>query len=112
MGWTCRETGAQLQIYSLWPTGGPTFETEVTGMDGEFKRYHLRIVDLLEDAEELETKQAAFDDHDEWPFDHLAHLATPEECEVKVRFDPQQPLHRRLQYVEQNLWKVAAAVSG
>ena len=31
-------------------------QQKLTGMDSEFKRYHLSIVDLLEKAEELENE--------------------------------------------------------
>ena len=82
-------------------------------MDAEFKGYHLAIVDLLQD-EELEGEQAILDDHDDKVaglFDRLAYLNTPVEREVKAKPDPLQHLSKRLQHVEWNIRKVAAAVS-
>ena len=61
-----------------------------------------------------QNEQAAMDNHDDRVtvlFNHLERLATPEEREEKVKLDPQQHLHRRLQHVERNLQKVADAVS-
>ena len=76
-------------------------------MDGEFNYY-------IKQDKELENEQVTVDDHNDWVtdlFNHLALLVTPGEREVKVRTDLQQYLHRRLQYEEQNLWKVTAAIS-
>ena len=55
-------------------------QQRLIGMDGEFKCYHLCIVDLLEDAEELETKQVGLDNHDDRVTDLFncpTHLTTP-----------------------------------
>ena len=57
-------------------------------MDGGFKCYHLSIVNLLEEAEELEAEQATTDDIDNKVtnlFDLLLCLTTQEQHEVKVR---------------------------
>ena len=89
-------------------------QQRLTVLDGEFKHYHLSIVNPLESAEELGNEQAAVDDHDDRVtdlIDRLECLAIPEEHEGKVKVDPQQQLCRRLQYVKQNLRKVIAAVS-
>ena len=79
----------------------------------KFKRYHLAIVDILKEKEDLEYEQATLDEHDDRVtdlFGRLVLLVGPEEREVKVRIHPQQHLRRRLQYTEQNLRKVTAAV--
>ena len=60
----------------------------------------------MEDTDELETEQAAMDEHNKRVtdlLDCLAWLATPKERGLKVKIDPQQHLRRRLQHVEQNL---------
>ena len=44
-------------------------------------------------------------------FDRMSYLMTTEECGVKAKADPRQLLQRRLLHLEQNLWKVAKAVS-
>ena len=48
-------------------------------MDGEFKTYHLSLVDLLDSVEDLETEQAVLNEHDDRLIallDHLQRLAT------------------------------------
>ena len=47
--------------------------------NGEFRTYHLGVVDLLEKEKDLENEQAALDDHDNSVsdlFGRLANLAT------------------------------------
>ena len=83
-------------------------------MDAEFKGYHLVIVDLLQEEEELEGEQVILDDDDDklaGLFDRLVYLNTPVECEVQAKQDPQQQLLKRLQHVKRNIRKVAAVVS-
>ena len=58
----------------------------------------------------MENEQAILDDHDDKLsdlFDLLALFVTLEELQVKVRVDLQQHLHRRLQYVVQNLQRLS-----
>ena len=91
-------------------------QQKLTGLDGEFKRYHLSIVDLIDNNEDLESEQAAMDDHDDklkvtGLFNRPARLAMLEEHEEKVRLDPREHLRKRLQHLEHNLQKVASAVS-
>ena len=40
-------------------------QQRLRGLDGEFKRYHLYIVDLLDNVEELEDEKASMEDHDD-----------------------------------------------
>ena len=63
----------------------------LASMAAEFKGYHLAIVDLLQEEEELEGEQAILDDHDDKVaglFDRLAYLNTPVEHEIKAKPDP------------------------
>ena len=82
-------------------------------MDGEFKRYHLTIVDILEEGEVLEREQAILNDHKDMVaalLDCLACLVSLLECKVKPKADMHQHLQSRLQHLEWNLHKVTKAV--
>ena len=81
------------------------FQHRLTNLDGEFRTYHLAVVDLLEE-DDLEKEQADLDDHDDRVtnlFDRLARLTTPEEREERLKPDPRRCLQRRLQHLEGNL---------
>ena len=85
-------------------------QQRLTNMDSDFKRYHLAVVDLLDEDKNLDDKQAILDDHDDRVSDLsdcLTNLPIPAEREMKPKADPQQPLHRRLQHVECSMQKVA-----
>ena len=88
-------------------------QQRLTNLDEEFRTYHLGVVDLLEEEKDLENEQAALDNHDDRVTDLLrclAKLATPEVREEESNHDPPWSLQRRLQYLEENLWKVFEAV--
>ena len=60
-------------------------------LDTEFRMYHLAVVDLLVEEDDLKKEQADLDDHDDrvtGVLCCLAHLATPEEQAEKPKFDP------------------------
>ena len=41
-------------------------EERLTNLDGEFRTYHLDVVNLLEESNNLEKEQAALDDYEDW----------------------------------------------
>ena len=89
------------------------FQERLTNLDGEFRTYHLAVVDLLEE-DDLEKEQADLDDHDDrvtYRFDRLACLTTPEEQEKRLKPDPRLCLQWRLQHLEGNLRKISKAVA-
>lgn len=66
-------------------------QERLTGVDPEFKSYHLSIVAVLEQEEYLATKEAAMDNHDDRVtglFTHLMTLTTAVMHQVKG--DPHQ----------------------
>ena len=78
-------------------------------MDGKFKTYHLAVVDLFKEDDDLENDQASLDNHDDRVtdlFDRLAHLASLEELEEKPKPDPWQSLQQRVLDLEDNHRKV------
>ena len=83
-------------------------------LDGEFRTYHLTVVDLLEEEDALEKEQADLDDHDDrvtGVLRCLAHLVMQEEQGEKPKLDPWQSLQRRLLHLEGKCRKVSDAVS-
>ena len=89
-------------------------QQRLTNMDGEFRTYHLSVVDLLEEEADLETEQAVLDEHDDRVtglLGRLERLATPAEKEERCIPDPTLGLQRRLAYLEENLRKVDKAVA-
>ena len=89
-------------------------QQRLTNRDCKFKTYHLGVVDLLEEAGDLENEQTALDDHDDRVaglLRHLTHLVTPEDQAEKPKLDPWLSLQRRLLHLEANLQKVSDAVS-
>ena len=68
--------------------------------------YHLAVVDLLVEEDDLEKEQADLDDHDDRVtglLRPLAHLAAPEDRAEKAKFNPRQRLQRRLLHLKANL---------
>ena len=59
--------------------GARHLQQRLTGLDPEFKSYHLSIINLFENAQKIENEQATMDDNDDRVtglFNHLACLAT------------------------------------
>ena len=68
-------------------TAAQRLQQRLMDMDGEFKDYHLAVMDLLEEEEDLENVQATLDHHDDRVtalFDLLMSVNTQVEHEVKV----------------------------
>ena len=89
-------------------------QQRLTDLDGDFKRYHLSIVDVLENDEEQTREQAVIDDHDNKVtelFTRILRLTMEEEREEEAKLDPRKHLSKRLQHLERNLRTVATAVS-
>ena len=87
-------------------------QKKLEGYDTDFKLYHFKVVDLVE-QEELERKQAILEEHDDRVTDYsyrLQQLLCPDERTPKAEPDPRRHLHRRMARVEQNLREVARAV--
>ena len=84
------------------------FQERLTYLDAEFRMYHLAVVDLLMEEDDLKKEQADLDDHDDRVtglLRRLARLAMPEDQAEKRKFDPQRSLQRRLLHLEANLRK-------
>ena len=89
-------------------------QQRLNDMDREFRTYHLGLVDLLDTAQDLETEQAALNEHDDrltGLLDRLERLATPARKEERHLPDPTPELQRRLAHLEENLRKVDKAVT-
>ena len=107
-----------------WTTKGPLSAIELLSveqakarlhtLDTEFKRYHMEVIDALEEEDELEREQAVMDDHES----RVAHisislkaLSVPtKESIVKVDDKEQNLFRRRLAHLEKNLRKVNAQI--
>ena len=80
----------------------------LTGLDGEFKGYHLAVVALLEEDEDLDREQAVLDDHNDRVtglFDRIVGLITTVKREIKT--DPKQHISRST-VVLLDMFKMAA----
>ena len=72
-------------------------QQRVTNMDSAFRTYDMHVVDLVEKADDLESKQAALDNHDDGViglFGLIAKLAKPGEGEEKHKPDPKRSLQK------------------
>ena len=92
-------------------------------VDGDFKRLHFTIVDLLEQQEDLELKQAIFDEHEDRIDelgDRLQQLILRDESAkgeltaplkgLETSTEPSRLLRRRLNHIESTLRSVNSTV--
>ena len=82
--------------------------------DEDFMHYHIVIVDLLKQYDDIEVKQAAINDHEDRVGnlgDCIQHLIRQNVPVWKEPTDPQRRgLHGHLALIETELWDVANTV--
>ena len=69
-------------------------------MDEEFKTYHLGVVDLLEEEQQLENEQAMLDDHDDVVAGEIRLATTSVKETVTFRMEPLEGFHDNLWYCQ------------
>ncbi len=87
---------------------------KLTELDSEFKTYHYRLIDLIDDDDTIEREQAVFvlDEHD----DAITLLATRIKhiiaaCLSKVESADHKAASRKLSHLEKSLSSISGAIS-
>ena len=81
-------------------------QKKLEGLDADFKGYHFKVVDPIEEEEELEREQVVLDEHDDRVTDlsyRLQQLLSPDVRDSKAGPDPRRHLYTRMARIEQNL---------
>lgn len=85
---------------------------KLTELDSEFKTYHYRLIDLIDDDDTIEREQSVLDEHD----DAIADLDTRVKrilaaCSAKVESADHKAVSRKLLHLEKSLTSVSEAIS-
>ena len=85
---------------------------KLTELDSEFKTYHYRLIDLVDDDDTIERQQAVFDEHD----DAIAVLDTRVKrilatCSTKVESLDHKAASRKLSHLKKSLTSISKAIS-
>ena len=78
-------------------------QQKLVTLDTKFKRYHISVIDLVEEKEDLEREQGILDNHDDrvaFMSDHLEQLASSVKPTVEAKTESQQLLQKWLAHIE------------
>ena len=62
-----RESEGKVELIHTDQLAAKGLQQRQTNIDGEFRTYHLGVVNLMEDEEELESEQTVLNDHHHLP---------------------------------------------
>ena len=106
------ELEAKERLSPVDQSAAKRLQQRLSELNQDFNCLHFAIVDLLEQQEDLEREQAAFDDHEDrvGNFGDCLQLVLQDEPARKEPTDPQQNgLHRRSALIETELLDVSNA---